>query len=190
MATHRRRHVSDRDGPTHEFENHHDTTDHAGGRRVHTKLEQLLRTRYISPEQSEAGRRFVHDYLKGVVGRGRSCLDISGAGGGGDGHPSPDRLIAAGRLMDAARALIAASAPHLAGERPVDLLVASCVEDQAFSLIAMRGGISDELAKAWVSQSLGILAAHYAEVDRVAGKSSTTQNYAEALKRYDPPLPE
>jgi hypothetical protein len=77
-----------RDGPTEQFERHHDVVERSGkcgGKRVRWRLEGMLLSGFISPEQADAGRRFAIDYLKGIVGRGRSCLDITPSGGGGAG---------------------------------------------------------------------------------------------------------
>lgn len=174
-----------RDGPTKQFLQHHDVTNRAGGKRVFPKLEQLLRGNYIEPEHCEAGRRFTRAYLKGQIGRGRSCLDIVSRGSG-DGHPSPDRLEAFTELREAIQALIDANSPAMHGKTAADLLIACCVEELPWSTIATRAGVSDEVVKSWAAQALTVLAGHYARVDRISGRSTTQYTKEQALKRFDP----
>ncbi len=176
------------DGPTEQFRQHTDITDRANvpGKKIFSKVEQLLRGNYIQPEHSEAGRRFTDDYLKGVVGRSRSCIDIDISGGGGDGMPSLERLEASGRFKAAAVALAESKGPTMPGGTSADLLVIVCVENCAFSQVALRAGVSDEVVKSWIAQLLAVLAGHYARVDRVAGKSSTVYTKEIALKKFDP----
>lgn len=175
-----------RDGPNVEFKEHHDVTERkAGGKRVLSRLEQLLAGHYIKAEQSEAGRRFTNDYLKGCVGRGRSCLDID-PGGGGDGYPSETRLDASARFAAASRALESAKGPKLPGGSCADLLVKCCVEDEPFARIAKRAGIADEVVKSWIASLLTVLAGHYHAEDQIDGRSTTICNYQAALKRFEP----
>ena len=178
-----------RDGPTDKFKAHHDTTDRkeGGGKRIYRKLEQLLRTDYIQPEQCEAGGRFSVDYLKGEVGRGRSCLDIA-TRGNGDGHPSADRIEAATRFREAIEALDESQCHAPPGWTPADMLIACCVEELAFSTIAQRANVSDDAIKSWISQALAVLVGHYNRIDKAAGRSSTQYTKEAALKRFDPSL--
>jgi hypothetical protein len=177
--------IDDRVGPTDAFLNHHDITDRRGGKRVLTRLQQLLASRHVGPTQSEAGRRFTIDYLKGSVGRGRSCLDIDPSGRG-EGFPSEERLDASARYNAARVVVEEAGGPRLPGGTSTDLLILSCVEDTSFSELASRGGISAEVIKSWISQLLTVLAAHYAAVDRISGKSTTVYTYEGAIARFEP----
>lgn len=179
-----------RDGPNDEFRTHFDVVRRAGGgERTQPKIEQLLRTRYIRPEQSEAARRFQHDYLKGVIGHGRSCIDI-GTGGGGDHQPSMDRIDALSRHNKAKEALEATRGPRMPGSggNSTQILVFICVEDMAFSSVALRAGVSDELMKSWVAQLLTVLAGYYADLDRREGRETTVYTQDAAEKRFEPEL--
>src|SRR5579859_474772 len=124
--------LDERVGPTDAFLRQHEVTDRRGGKRVLTRLELLLRGRHIGPPESEAGRRFINDYLKGSVGRGRSCLDIEPTGGG-EGYPSEERLDASARHQSAKVALESARGPRLPGGTSTDLVILSCVYDMPFS---------------------------------------------------------
>jgi hypothetical protein len=179
-----------RDGPTAKFVEHHDVISRGGGegKRVYSKIEMLLRTRHVTPEQSEAGRRFTIDYLTGRVGAGRSCLDMSASGGGGDGHPSMHRIEASGRVGDAKVALDAAKCHTFGGQTAFDILVSVCIRDVPFSAIATAAEVSDETAKSWIAQYLAVLTAHYEGVDKRKGLSTTAYTQDAALKRYDPVL--
>lgn len=180
--------IDPRDGPTKQFQAKHETIarGHSCGRRIYSKLERLLRMGVIQPDESEAGRRFKHDCEKGDMPHGRSCLDIS-AGGGGDGHPSMERLDAARRFMDAKQALNdTVGLPRSEFIKPAAMLTLFCVNDTSYPKIAERAWISEDKVRSWIGQYLKVLASYYAEIDRKSGKSTTSYSRDQALSRFDP----
>ena len=193
--------IDPRDGPTKQFEAKHETITrgHSFGRRVYTKLERLLRTRFIRPEESEAGLRFKRDCEKGDMPHGRSCLDTS-SGGGGDGHPSMGRLDAARRFMDAKHALDNMDdLPRSKFIKPSRILTFFCIYDTAYIKLAEMAcvaenpkgdgeekQVTEDQVKSWVCQYLKVLAAYYAEIDRKGGRSTTSYSVEQALSHFDP----
>lgn len=178
-----------RDGPTEEFREHIDVTDRAaGGKKVFSKLEQLLISRQIGPEQSEAGRRFAHDYLKGSVGRTSSSLNVSMAGRGSDGMTDV-RLDACRRLDEAVTALEKARPARMARGRAGELLIELCVNNTSYTQLARSFKVSKDLVKDWIFELLAVLAAHYERIDKANGRSSTAHTYQSALDRFEPEIP-
>lgn len=178
--------LDQRERATEAFKKHSDVTGRRSGAgdRVYTRLEQLLENRYISPAQSEAGRRWAKDYLTCFGGSGRSCLDISPRGHGFNGSEARE---------DASKAHLAAKAsldgnmlPQALGVPPSAVVTLCCVDDASFSSVASQLGISHELAKARVAQYLAVLAVHYATEDKRIGRSSTAQTTEAALARFEP----
>ena len=178
--------LDQRERATDGLKRHKDITSRRSGAgdRIYTRLEQLLENRYISPVQSEAGRRWARDYLMCFGGGGRSCLDISPRGNGF--NPSEAREDAARAYHEARAALDGNKLPQAEGVPPSAVVTFCCVEDQSFSAIASRLGVSLELAKARVSQYLAVLSVHYAAEDKRIGRSSTAQTQEAALARFEP----
>lgn len=178
------------EGPTPEFQGHHDVVDRSGGvpgKRVRTKLEHLLTTGYISADQASAGRRFQIDYLKGCVGKSKSCLDIVISGG--NGYQSEERHDAAASFEKARAVLDGSRIPQALGISPSQALLYCCVEEWSFAALGALLGVTDSIAKARVAMLLAVLTVHYESVDRTAGRSSTVQT-AEGIQRlFDPDLP-
>lgn len=169
-----------------ELKRHKDVTGRvAGGERVHTRLEQLLEKRYISPAQSEAGRRWDRDYRICFGGGGRSCLDMSPRGNSG-WNPSEAREDASKAYHAARSALDGKTLPQAIDARPSDVVTACCVEDKSFTELGARLGIQAEVAKSRVAQCLAVLAVHYEAEDRRNGKNSTAQTYESALAKFEP----
>lgn len=178
-----------RDGPTEEFREHIDVTDRvAGGKKVFSKLEQLLISRQIEPEQSEAGRRFARDYLKGNVGRTSCSLNASTGGRGSDGMTDV-RLDACRRLDEAVKALEVARPSRMKRGRAGELLIELCVNNTSYVQLARSFMVSKELVKDWIFELLAVLAAHYERIDEANGRSSTAHTYQAALKRFEPEIP-
>jgi hypothetical protein len=175
-----------RDGPTESFKQHHDVTHRstgAGGKRVETRLEQLMMTDWITPEQWDAGRRFGIDYVIAYDSRSRSCLDIS-VRGSADGL-TESRHDAANRY-DAAKRAVDSESSH--SYRPSDVLLAFCLRDASFASIALTMGRStrQETAKARIVKLLATLTVHYEIADKLAGRSSTPHTKKMALARIEP----
>lgn len=175
-----------RETATPDLKRHKDvTTRVAGGERIHTRLEQLLEKRYISPAQSEAGRRWDRDYRICFGGGGRSCLDMSPRGNGG-WNPSEAREDASKAYHAARAALDGKTLPQAIDMPPSRVVTRCCVDDVPFSELAARLGVAPEVAKARVAQCLAVLAVHYEAEDRRKGSNSTAQTYETALAKFEP----
>jgi hypothetical protein len=176
-----------RDGPTPEFANRHDVISRSTGvgKRVRSRLEQLLESRYIAPAQAEAGRRFARDYLICFGGGGRSCLDVSPRGSAGWNH-SEAREDASRAYMAARKILDGELLPQAVDVAPSQVLFHCCVNDETWSGLGARLNVTAELARAMVSQYLAVLAHHYEAEDRRRGVTTTAHTLQAALARFDP----
>jgi hypothetical protein len=179
-----------RDKPSKEYLLHHDIVSRsggAGGKRVRSRLEQLLMTSFISAEQSEAGRRFLLDFLRGSEGEGGSCLSFK-VRGNGDGHPSETRLDSFRAFEDARIMLDSNKGLFLHGRAPVSKLLLMCLAgDESFATIAAAMGFSHESSsKSRIRSYLEVLESYYESLDDKAGRSSTVHTKAAALKRFEP----
>ena len=181
--------VDPRDGPTKEFGQHHDVIPRAGtttGKRVRSRLEKLLLDSHITPQQSEAGRRFAWSYSVGCNPGVRSCLGnmVAGTGGGGITDTRHQAFVA---YDDARKVLDSNINPQVVQSAPSNVLTRFCVDDAPFSEIGEElGGVSASTVKRRILGYLETLVGHYAAVDRKRGRSTTAETRAEALRRFEP----
>ena len=178
-----------RDGPTKWFEQHHEVVTRAGrsaGKRVRSQLEKFLIDGTITPAQSEAGRRFAWSYAVGCNERGRSCLAMTVSRGASDygADPKHQAFIA----YDEARVMLDGNRHSLALRfSPTAVMVQFCVDDTPLREIAAETmNVSDKTAKRKVCAYLAELAAHYEDVDRRQGRSTTVYTREAALRRFEP----
>lgn len=178
-----------RDGPTKWFEQHHEVVQRAGmsgGKRVRSQLERFLADSTITPAQSEAGRRFAWSYAVGCSERGRSCLAMTVSRGASDyGADTKHQAFIA---YDEARIMLDGNRHALALRFfPTAVMVKFCVEDVPLQEIASETmNASAKTAKRRVCEYLAQLAAHYEDVDRRQGRSTTVYTREAAPRRFEP----
>lgn len=177
------------DGPSEAFGQHHDVINRTStyGKRIKSKVEGLLIAGHITPEQTAAAKRFTDDYLKGCVGRSKSCLDIN-PGGGGAGYQSEERHDAALRFEEARVALDGRLSRNTSGATPSRTLLMLCLDDMPMTEIARNIGTdtTEWTARKRVVSLLGRLADHYDVADRHTGSSRTPHTVEAAMRLLDP----
>jgi hypothetical protein len=166
-----------RDGPTAEYRQHHRIVSRAagvGGQRHYSRLEQLWDSDYIKPEDFAAGWRFGRDYEIGIAGAAGGSLSFR-VSGGGDGHPSMNRLDGTRRFVQASECLDAQRSLVRPGSiRASEYLVMFVVHDESVEKLRVAMSYKDwAQARGHIILMLEALTKHYADVDKTAGKSST-----------------
>jgi hypothetical protein len=179
-----------RDGPPPEFHQHHEVATRAGGsggKRVKTRLEQLLLADDISPEEAEAGLRFAGAFLMGCISGSKASFlrEPGGSSTGGFNRPVI-RSEAYGRYQAAAHAIASSFDDTTTGRDTAEWLRMFVVDDCPFSEIAQYATTTPKTVKRRIIRALGILAGHYGELDAARGKSTTVGNRDAALRRFEP----
>jgi len=122
-----------------------------------------------------------------AIGRSRSCLAIE-ISSGNRGPPEDVRIDAASRLRAARDALDGAeTSPLASGHKPSQVVLWFAAEDLGVAAITRRIGILDtRKVKRALLRYIATLAAHYAKIDEVSGRSRTAHTKELALRQIDP----
>lgn len=180
--------LSARDQPPPEWHRHHDLTYRRGsaaGKRVYSKAEQLMDTDEITPQEFAACLRYAHNYARGVIGSS-SIVTFRIGGSGGLGHPSQARLDYTRAHRDAVVALDGCLNPSVAGMRPSEIMILFTFEDHSFREIGRMLDRHHHSAKNLICRYSHVLAMHYAEADKILGRSFTPATKEGARRLLDP----
>lgn len=157
----------------------------AGGERTYTRLEQMFDAGDIEPDQSEAGRRYLNDWSYGQKGEGGSCLEFR-VRGTGAGVPDQSKLDATTRYREAKTAIDAEYQIPKSTIKASYIMERLVIYDESFTQMAQYLQSRAVRAKQIAQKCLEILARHYAEVDRIGGRSTTAHTRSAAKKKYEP----
>lgn len=174
-------------GPTEEFLRKHDTTERerGEGNRRKTKLESLLRYKWIKPEEFDAGYRYERAYLIGIIGRSSSMLSRAGTAAG-PSSPSEERLDQTRIVRLADEYLNDHHRDWRYGISSSAALRWLVLDDENFTEIGRRLGLSGEATQSALARVLRTLAAFFVQHDERTGRNSTPTTVSPIDRILDP----